>query len=82
MIENEIATLKADLTRKPPELLALLQKLGNKAEAIPFYAIFPANNPNQPILFAGTYYSPGPVLDKFRLAVPSQNTTAMVDSGE
>jgi len=31
----------------------LLRKLGNTSGAIPFYAIFPAGRPNEPILFDG-----------------------------
>ena len=50
---NGIATLKADKTQPSPEIDDFLRRLGNKAGSIPFYAIFPAGNPNQPILLDG-----------------------------
>ena len=47
--------LKADKSNKAPEVDALLDELGNKRHAIPYYGLF---RPNQdPIHFDGVYYS-------------------------
>ncbi len=47
--EKEILTLKADLTQSNPELETLRSKLGS--ESIPFLVLFPADNPEEPIVF-------------------------------
>ncbi|MCI0493262.1 MAG: thioredoxin family protein, partial [Planctomycetes bacterium] len=66
--DNGIITLKADKTQPAPEVDALLRKLGNKAGSIPFYAVFPAANPNRPILLDGMFTSPLPILNALRKA--------------
>ncbi|MFB3107003.1 MAG: protein-disulfide reductase DsbD family protein, partial [Pseudomonadales bacterium] len=65
---NGIATLKADKTQPAPEVDELLELLGNKAGSIPYYAVFPAGNPNRPILLDGLFTSPRPLLDALRKA--------------
>jgi len=52
--------LRADKTEPNPEADALLRKLGNAAASIPFYAFFPADKPNEPILLDGVYSSAAP----------------------
>ena len=69
---NGIATVKADKTRTTPEVDALLHSLGNAAGAIPFYAIFPAGEPNKPILLNGIL-TPSRILGELRRAGPSKN---------
>ena len=70
--ELGIVPLKADKTHAAPEADALLQALGNQNKSIPFYAIFPAGRPNEPILLDGVFLSPKPVLDALRQAGSSQ----------
>ena len=43
-------------------------RLGNKSRSIPYYAIFPAGNPNQPITRDGVYLSPQPIIEALREA--------------
>lgn len=69
---NGIATVKADKTSSAPEVDELLHSLGNAAGAIPFYAVFPAGEPNRPILLDGIL-TPGRILDELRRAGPSKN---------
>ena len=71
VVENGIATLRADKTRSAPEVDDLLVRLGNKNQQIPFLAVFPAGNPNRPILLDGVINSPEPVLEALRKAGPS-----------
>lgn len=71
--DNGIVTLKADKTQPAPEVDELLQKLGNKAGSIPFYAVFPAGNPNQPILLDGLFTSPQPILNALRKGVTTRS---------
>ena len=73
---NKIVALKADKTRESPEIDALLVKLGNRAKAIPFYAIYPAGQPDKPILLDGVFGSPDRVLDALRRAVGMTSTAA------
>ena len=68
-----VATLKADKTRTSPEADEMLKLLGNKNLSVPFYAIFPAANPNEPILLDGVFLSPDPILDALREAGPSRD---------
>jgi len=75
-----IVTLKADKTHPAPEVDELLQRLGNKGKSIPFYAIFPAGNPNRPILLDGVFTSPNPILDALRKAGPSNGTDNRIAS--
>lgn len=72
---NGIATVKADKTRTTPEVDALLHSLGNGAGAIPYYAIFPAGDPNKPILLHGLL-TPGQILDALRRAGPSKGVSS------
>ena len=68
-----IITLKADKTHTAPEVDELLRQLGNKGGAIPFYAIFPAGNPNKPILLDGLITSPAQIIAKLKLAVGTKD---------
>lgn len=68
-----VATLKADKTRPAADVDELLKALGNKAGSIPFYAIFPAGNPNQPILLDGLFTSPAAILHALKRAGPSRD---------
>ena len=67
--------MKADKTDPAPEVDDMLELLGNKGGAIPFYAIFPARNPNQPITLDGVFTSPQPILDALKKAGPSKGAT-------
>jgi thiol:disulfide interchange protein len=51
--ENNIVFLVADITNGHPEAEDLLLRLGNKQRTIPYVAIFPADNPNEPIVLDG-----------------------------
>ena len=73
---NKIVALKADKTRESPEIDALLVKLGNHAKAIPFYAIYPAGQPDKPIVLDGVFASPDRVLEALRQAVGKTPTAA------
>ena len=75
--KNGIVTLKADKTTSAPEVDDLLRQLGNKSGSIPFYAIFPAGNPNKPILLDGVFTSPQPIIDALKKAGPSLTTDAV-----
>ena len=77
---NRVVTLKADKTQPAPEVDELLKLLGNQAGSIPFYAIFPAENPNRPILLDGLFTSPQPILDALKKAGSSR--TAVIGAGE
>ena len=48
---NRVATLRADWTDHAPEVTAMLELLGGKQ--VPVLAIFPAGNPNNPIILRG-----------------------------
>lgn len=69
--DNGVATLKADKTHPSPEIDDFLRQLGNRSGSIPFYAIFPAGNPNEPILLDGVFSSPKPFLAALEKAGPS-----------
>jgi thiol:disulfide interchange protein len=71
-----IVTLKADMTHSAPEAKALLKQLGNKGGSIPFLAIFPADNPNKPILLDGLIASPAQIIAKLKLAVGVRDDAA------
>ena len=68
-----IVTLRADMTHDAPEASELLQQLGNKGGSIPFLAIFPADNPNKPILLDGLITSPAQIIAKLKLAVGARD---------
>ena len=74
-------TLRADKTQPAPEVDELLRRLGNKAGSIPFYAVFPAGNPNKPILLDGMFTSPQPILDALRKAVSSDAAAQHAGAG-
>jgi hypothetical protein len=80
--EHGIVTLKADKTDEAPEVDELLLLLGNDGKSIPFYAIFPAGRPNEPILLDGVFTSPQPILDALMKAGPSQPTTQLAETGQ
>jgi thiol:disulfide interchange protein len=69
---NGVVVLKADKTTESPEADALLRRLGNEAKAIPFYAVFPAGEPNRPITLDGVFVSPAPILEALEEAGPSR----------
>jgi len=64
-----IVTLRADKTYTAPEVEELLRQLGNTSGSIPFYAIFPAGNPNKPILVDGLLTSPAQIIAKLKAAL-------------
>lgn len=74
-----IITLKADKTHTAPDVEQLLQQLGNKGGSIPFYAIFPAGNPNKPILLDGLITSPAQIIAKLKSASESGGDTVAGD---
>lgn len=76
--EFGIITLKADKTHPAPEVNEMLALLGNKGGSIPFYAVFPAGSPNQPVLLDGVFTSPKPILDALKQAGPSKGVTQVV----
>jgi len=68
--QNGIVAIKADKAHGEEEVDALLEKLGNASGAIPFYAIFPANDPTRPILMDGIL-TKARVLEALQRAGPS-----------
>ncbi|MCA9143985.1 MAG: hypothetical protein H6821_01840 [Planctomycetaceae bacterium] len=66
--EHGIIALRADKQHQAVEVNRLLEQLGNKSGAIPFYAIFPAGSPNKPILLDGVFTSPKPFIEAFEKA--------------
>ena len=64
--ESGAVALLADKTQPNPDVDDLLRKLGNSAASIPFYAYFPADDPNNPILLDGVLTSSEPFLEAFR----------------
>ena len=69
---NDIVMMKADKTKKAdwPEIDELLISLGNPSRQIPFYAIFPAGRPNEPIVMSGVFASPAAFIRKLKEIVP------------
>jgi len=65
-------TLRADKTHAAPEVDDMLERLGNTGGALPFYAIFPADNPNKPILLDGLLTSPKRIIEALKKAGPSR----------
>ena len=55
--DQGIKALKADKTTDAPEIDQLLKALGNSNTQIPFYAVFPAETPNQPETYSGLFFS-------------------------
>jgi thiol:disulfide interchange protein DsbD len=66
---NRVVTLQADWTHGQPEVTAMLQLLGSKQ--VPVIAIFPAGNPNEPIVLRGGY-TRQTLLDALAKAGPSK----------
>ena len=79
---NKIVAIKADKTRESPDIDALLVKLGNPAKAIPFVAIYPAGQPNKPIVLDGVFASPDRVLEALKRAVGKASTATVARPGE
>ncbi len=50
----------------------MLVELGNTAKAIPYYAVFLPNR-SEPIHFDGVFFTPGQMLSKIKLALPSDS---------
>jgi thiol:disulfide interchange protein DsbD len=70
---NGVVTLQADWTRGAPEVTEMLELLGSKQ--VPVVAIFPAGDPNRPIVFRGGYTKQA-LLDAIEKAGPSANAPA------
>ncbi len=68
--ENRVVILRADFTRGDPAVAELLRRLGNPSGSIPFYAVFPAKEPQRPIVFDGVITA-GQVVEVLRQAGPS-----------
>ena len=77
--QNGIVTIKADKSLAEKEVDELLRKLGNTRGAIPFYAIFPAGRPNEPILLDGLLTQKR-ILEALQQGGPS--LTARQDTGQ
>ncbi len=69
---NGVATLHADWTDAEPEVTEMLELLGSKQ--VPVLAIFPAANPNRPIVLRGAY-TQQTLLKKLREAGPSMKAS-------
>ncbi|MGB9687955.1 protein-disulfide reductase DsbD family protein [Thermogutta sp.] len=69
--ENRVVLLKADWTHEAPEVTQFLKWLG--FQQVPVIAIFPADRPNEPIIFTG-WYTQGDILRALQEAGPSRNT--------
>ena len=68
-----IVPLKADWTEESDEIKDMLNLLGRNS--IPVYAIFPADRPNQPIVFSDLV-TKGQVLARLREAGPSKDASS------
>lgn len=68
--KNNVILLKADWTHAAPEVTQFLDWLGFRQ--VPVLAIFPAEKPNQPIVFTGGYTQKD-VIDALNRAGPSRN---------
>lgn len=69
--ENRVVLLKADWTHEAPEVTQFLKWLG--FQQVPVIAIFPADRPNEPIIFTG-WYTQRDILRALQEAGPSRNT--------
>jgi len=67
--ENNVVLLKADWTHAAPEVTQFLDWLGFRQ--VPVLAIFPADRPNEPIVFTGGY-TQGNVIEAIKKAGPSR----------
>jgi thiol:disulfide interchange protein len=68
-----VVTLKADMTHEAPEADELKRRLGGSS--IPYYAVFPAAAPYEPIVFDGVI-SKDQVLEALQRAVSQKGPTA------
>jgi suppressor for copper-sensitivity B len=68
---NAIVTLKGDWTHRDPEVTEMLVLLGGKQ--VPTLAIFPAGDPNHPVVFRGGY-TQQMLLDALEKAGPSKRS--------
>lgn len=73
--ELNIVTIKADKTLKNEAIDKLLRELGNKTAAIPFVAVFPADDPTHPIVQDGLL-TQSRLLEMLEQAGPSKIGTA------
>ena len=71
-----VVTLKADKGRDLENVNAMLIELGRKSKAIPYYAIFPADNPNEPIFMEGLIFEDD-VAEALNKAGPSKGHSAV-----
>ena len=67
--ENNVILLKADWTHAAPEVTQFLDWLGFRQ--VPVLAIFPADRPNEPIVFTGGYTQAN-VIEAIKKAGPSR----------
>ena len=77
MARQGVVAMVADMTEENEEANMLLKQLGNQVKAIPFYAIFPANNPNKPILL-DSFVTKGQLMDAIKHAGPTKLHTETV----
>lgn len=68
LARNGVLTLKGDVTREAPEVQKLLKLLGS--DQVPVIAIFPADDPNNPIVFRNGY-TKASLIDALEQAGPS-----------
>ena len=66
---NGVLVMRADWTHSPPEVTRMLELLGSKQ--VPVLCIFPAGNPNEPIVLRGGY-TKSTLLDALKKAGPSK----------
>ncbi len=66
---GNVVAMRADKTAPNPDVDSLLRKLGNSSASIPFYAVFPAREPNKPIVMDGLYSSPEPFVTRIQSAL-------------
>lgn len=67
--QNRVVLLKADWTHEAPEVTQFLNWLG--FQQVPVVAIFPADRPNEPIIFTG-WYTQRDILRALQQAGPSR----------
>ncbi len=77
---NRIVAIKADKGKAEKEIDDLLRKLGNTSGAIPFYAIFPAGRPNEPILMDGII-TESKIIEALKKAGPSLAASPPSENG-
>ena len=76
---NHVVPLLADWTQRSPEVTKMLNALGGKA--IPFLAIFPANDPTRPIIL-DSLITQGQLIEALEEAGPSRDVAAAKRPGE